>query len=39
MLLGYAQSARRPPALPEAPAAIEEDSRIVILWSSGLNEG
>jgi len=39
MDLGYAQRARRPPALPEAPDAIEVASRMVMVWVVGLKEG
>jgi hypothetical protein len=35
MLEGYAQRARSPPALPDAPDARDVASRMVILWSAG----
>jgi hypothetical protein len=36
---GYAQSARRPPAFPEAPDAMDWDSRMVTLCFEEENEG
>lgn len=39
MLDGYAQSASRPPAFPDAADAIEVASSIVILWRDGLYRG
>lgn len=39
MLEGYAQSARRPPAFPEAPEAMDCASRMVMVCSVGLKEG
>jgi len=39
MLDGYAHSASRPPAFPDAPEAIDRASTMVILWIEGLKDG
>lgn len=39
MLDGYAQRAKRPPDFPDAPEAIDWDSRIMTLCVEGENEG
>lgn len=39
MQAGYAQSASRPPAFPEAPDAMDVASRMVMLWSEELKAG
>lgn len=39
MLEGYAHRARRPPDFPDAPEAMDWDSRMITLSVEGENEG